>query len=325
MKRNPNIVTVCLNPAIDQTVTVASLKVGSLNRATSSRRDVGGKAINVAKALIEFQENVHAFGLLAGESGRWIERELKGWAMHTDFVFVDGETRTNLKIVDTSTGVTTEINQPGFTVSASELATLQQKLNDFLQSGDILVLSGSLPFGAPPDTYARMIMNARAAGVRTILDADGESLAEGLKARPYAVKPNLSELQELFGCKLTNDEKIVIAVRSLLNNGTQIVAVSMGTAGAIFCTAQEIWRTSYPLPIMVKSTVAAGDAMVAAIAVGMLHEMPFVEIAKFATAAGTVTATKPGSEVCTLDEVRTVAQMCRFTPFRFDFGVYYLA
>ena len=300
---NSYVVTVTLNPALDKTVVIPRLDVGGLNRVKKLRIDPGGKGINVARVLNGFGINVKATGLLAGSQGHLLLNYLNSENISADFLTIPGETRTNLKIVDDSSNVTTEINETGFEVAPSDMNVFKAKLVTLLEQASFLVLSGSLPFKVESDIYRELIELANHKGVKTILDADDKALAEGIQAVPFAVKPNIHELEKLVGCKMADDRDIVCACRLLLERGIQIIIVSMGAQGAIVMNCQEAYRLRVKA-IIPKSTVGAGDSMVGALAYSLLSKHSLVETAQWAVAAGTVTALQSGTQVCSLQQVR---------------------
>ncbi|WP_223066701.1 1-phosphofructokinase [Paenibacillus caui] len=297
-----SVLTVTLNPALDRTVTLPFLQVGGLNRIKEMRTDPGGKGINVTKVLQQFGDQVTAVGLAGGYAGKQLIAYLKALNINCEFIPIQGETRTNLKIVDEDQGLTTEINERGAEVNDAEKELLLSKMDLLLDQASVLVLGGSLPPGLPVSIYKELIEMATAKGVKTILDADGSALSEGLKAKPFAIKPNIHELEELLDMKLETDQQIVEAARRLLGEGTKWIIVSMGGAGSIFISEDQIVRAR-PFPIVPQSTVGAGDSMVAAISSCLLRERSLEETARWATAAGSITASKPGTEVCSLEEV----------------------
>jgi 1-phosphofructokinase len=298
----PCVITVTLNPALDKTVIIDSLNIGGLNRVKTAKFDPGGKGINVAKVLNNFGERVEATGLIAGTQGQLLLEYLNLDGIKHNFYKVAGETRTNLKVFEEYSSVITEINEPGFIVTEKDLICFGEKLSDLLNHASFLVLSGSLPIGVNGDIYYHFIQLANSKGVKTILDADGKALQNGIKAVPYAIKPNVYELELLTGRKMSTVKEIVDSARHLTDTGIKIVAVSMGSEGAVVINNTDSFhvRTHRITP---KSTVGAGDSMVAAFVYTILNNYPLDEAAKWAAAAGTVTATKPGTEVCTLEEV----------------------
>ncbi|MGF7034037.1 1-phosphofructokinase [Paenibacillus mucilaginosus] len=297
------VLTVTLNPSIDKTIVLPELRVGSLNRTSEVRLDPGGKGINVARLLHEFGVGVTAAGWSGGAEGEALMGYLKRDGIAASFTPVQGRTRTNLKIVDSSKELTTEINEAGAVVTEAELAAFIRDFTLLLENVSYLILGGSIPPGVPDTIYARLAGIAREHGVKTVLDADGEALREGLQAVPFAVKPNIHELERLLGRILASDEEIVEAARELLGQGVSIVIVSMGEAGSIAVSGQEAYRVK-PFEITVKSTVGAGDSMVACLVHCLLQGKGLRDIAAWTAAAGTLTASKEGTQLCTLAEVQ---------------------
>ncbi len=290
------IATVTLNPALDQTMQVPAFAVGKTNRGEVERVDPGGKGINVAKAVRKLGYPVLALGLLAGRNGRAIAGALEAGGIPGDFVNVPGETRVNLKIRDPISGAETEINQPGFPVEARHLKKLEAKIEAAARRCAVMVFSGSLPPGAPVETYARFVGTARRCGARTILDAAGAALRCGIAARPDLVKPNRAEAEELLGEPAGGEPELARAVGLLLALGPRIAAISLGADGAVAASGRQCWRARPPR-VPASSSIGAGDAMVAAFACAMLDELTLVEALRLATAAGAATAAMSGSSV----------------------------
>jgi 1-phosphofructokinase len=296
------IITVTLNPSIDKTIFVEKLNPYELNRSISTRLDPGGKGINVARALKNFGVDVLATGLIAGENGKKLLNDLIQAGIAVDFYNINGETRTNIKILDQSNQEITEINEQGFFVSEKDLNHFRKKYKALLRKTDIVVLSGSLPPGVPSDFYLECIQIAKQNGKKVILDADGDAFVQGVQASPFAIKPNLHELELIMGRQISNISEIAEAVRFFLNKGVEIVIVSMGSDGAVIGKEQEIYKAD-AWDIAVQGATGSGDSMVAALAFSLLKNNSLVDIAKLTTAAGTITASKAGTQVCTLDEV----------------------
>ncbi len=261
------IFTVTLNPALDKTVEIPSLKVDTVNRIVKMRTDPGGKGINVSKVIQKFGGTSVAVGVLGGHTGKLIQASLAQMGLETDFTFVDGETRTNLKIIDPVERTNTDINEPGVIVSEEVLDEMLQRLLERVTPDAIVVISGSMPKGSPADTYFTWTKAISGKGAKVFLDADGDLLKAGLNASPYLIKPNDRELSELMGTSLSTPEELSGAARELMTQyGVQKVVVSMGSAGALYVTADEtIYAEGLRVPV--GSTVGAGDSVVAALAV----------------------------------------------------------
>lgn len=161
------IYTVTLNPALDKTVEIPNLALDTVNRITKMRTDPGGKGINVSKVIAKLGGTSKAIGILAGNSGRAIQDALDSEGLAHNFRFVPGETRTNLKVIDPENHTNTDINEPGIEVDAPELTALLYDLLKELKQGDIVVLAGSLPKGAPKDTYYTWVESCKRQGQRS--------------------------------------------------------------------------------------------------------------------------------------------------------------
>ncbi len=298
-----DIITVTLNPALDKAVALGKLNVGGLNRVKGIRSDPGGKGINVARVLKQLGADVTAAGLIGGVQGELILKKLEEAGISSEFLKVDGETRVNLKIFEEETGEVTEINESGFFVTKEELNEFGILLSSILQDASFLVLSGSIPLGVNYKIYREYISMSNAKGVKAVLDADGQALEEGIKAVPYALKPNIKELEALFGYEMGDDKDILSAAKELISTGISMVIVSKGAEGAVVVDCKEAFRT-YPFAINPISATGSGDSMVAALVYACLNKMSLYELSKWITAAGTITASKPGTQLCSLDEIR---------------------
>ena len=296
------IITVTLNPCIDKTITVEGFSEGGLNRIQKVRADAGGKGINVAKVLKRLGAEVVAIGILAEGGRETMLAELNERKISYDFLTFPGDIRTNYKIFDKEKEQVTEMNEAGFFVEETKLAEVENLVRKHLADCGVMVLSGSLAPGIPKDFYKRLILLAKAYSVRVILDADGEALVKGLEAKPFALKPNHFELEQLCGKTLDTQEKILACGKDLLQCGVELIAVSQGAEGAIYMTPEKACQVQL-YPIACQSTVAAGDSMVAAMAFSLVEDRELEALARLSSAAGTITASKPGTEVCTLGEV----------------------
>jgi len=296
------IVTVTLNPCIDKTMKVNGFCEGGLNRVEEVRSDAGGKGINVAKVLKYFNAEVLATGIMGKQGSDVLVSEITERKIEHRFLTVPGITRTNYKLYNKVTKQITEINEPGFNVSEKEKEGFLSLLKEQLGNTEILVLSGSVAPGISTDIYKELTTLAKAKGIRTVLDAEGERFQKGLEAVPFAVKPNLYEMELYIGRKISGMNDLLLCGETIIKQGIELLAVSMGADGAVFMTKDERYYVKPPA-VQCRSTVGAGDSMVAAIAYGLSQKMSIKETACLATAAGTVTATKEGTQVCSLPEV----------------------
>lgn len=312
------IVTVTLSPAVDKTLVVRGFAVGRTNRGEIERLDPGGKGINVAKALQQLGCPVTALGFVAGMNGRFIRQALEALEIPADFVDVAGETRVNLKITDLEFGTETEINESGFSVGPEHLERFKEKLGAYAARAKVVVFSGSLPPGAPQDTYAELLAIARRQGAKTILDTSGAALTKGIEGRPDFVKPNRAEAEELLRRSLGTRTELARAVRDLLDMGPSMAAISMGAEGLVAGRRGHV-TLAVPPPVKARSSVGAGDALVAAFAYAMVEGLEFDAAVRLATAMGAATAAAGGSSVAGMDAVRAMLPQVGLT--RLDEGI----
>lgn len=305
MQHNQKIATVTLNPAIDQTVVIPDFQAGKVNRVAHSRLDPGGKGINVASFLADFGHPVTATGFLGRENPELFEQLFADRAIQDRFWRIGGSTRIGIKIVDDLRAQTTDINFPGLTPSAGDLHALFAIVEELTAVCEWFVLSGSIPAGVAPDIYARLVCLIRAKGRAVALDTSGEALRLALPQAPNLVKPNIHELQELFGAPLASRSAVVEGARQLLEQGVQSVVVSMGEEGALFLEPQQR-LLACPLEVSVQSTVGAGDAMVSGTVAGKLRGGSLADCARLATAFSASAISRVGAGLPSLPTVEAL-------------------
>jgi 1-phosphofructokinase len=301
----PRVVTVTLNPAVDQTLSIPGFAAGRVNRVIESRSVPGGKGVNVSCILADLGIEVTATGFLGMDNRGLFEEVFDLKSIHDRFVTLDGMTRIGLKIVDDLTGQTTDINFPGLVPPQEQIDDLFERISEEIEPGRWVVLSGSVPAGLPDDLYARLIDWIQDQGGRVVLDTSGRPLREALASRPEVVKPNVDELSELVGRSLETPEAVREAGDSLLARGVGWVVVSMGGEGAVFLDGDQA-LLARPPKVTVRSTVGAGDAMVGGIVFGLIHDLPLDVLARMATASGAHAVTRLGAGIGDLDELRTL-------------------
>lgn len=309
------IYTVTLNPALDKTVEIPGMALDTVNRITEMRTDPGGKGINVSKVIAKLGGESCAAGILGGGSGKMLEKLLEGEPFATRFRFVEGQTRTNIKIIDREGHTNTDINEPGLTVTDADLDALLHELLAEIRPGDIVVLAGSLPKGAPQDTYRTWTAACKKAGARVFLDADGALLAEGLKAAPYLIKPNDDELSRLAGKKLETLEELTAEGRRLLERGIERVVISLGGRGALYLRkGSTIYAEGLKVPV--GSTVGAGDSVVAALAYAEAQGLSEEEAVRLSTATGAANVMCSGTQAAEREAVEALLPKVRFSHLR---------
>jgi 1-phosphofructokinase family hexose kinase len=304
--QNPGqpVLTVTVNPALDLFLSVKELTPGALHRVAPPQQHPGGKGINVAKALHAFGVPTVATGFLGGSRGSWIERELVEAGVAAKFVRIQDQTRVNVKVTDAA-GTLTEFNSPAPDLTAEDWLALERHLDTLAQTGGWLAFCGNLPASCATDWYRRRIEWAKRRGLRTVLDASGEALREGVLAKPDVIKPNLRELEELVGRQVKSIKEVVAAAARLCQSGVGLVAVSLGGDGLVAATREGcVWAHVPKVPVV--SSVGAGDTVVAGILYGIHQDFSFSETIRFAAAAGTAAVTTGGT---TWPELRDVEEL----------------
>ena len=285
------VYTVTFNPALDYIVRMGGFRAGETNRTESDELQWGGKGINVSTVLRNLGVDNVALGFLAGFTGQALNHGLQQAGIATDFIWLpEGLTRINVKI---KAGQETEINGAGPAIPPSALDALFAKL-DTLRSGDVLVLAGSIPASLPDDVYQRILARLEGRGILTVVDATRDLLCAVLPYRPFLIKPNASELGEIFGKTLTTDGEIEDCARRLQGRGARNVLVSMAGDGSLLLDETgAVHRLGVPRGKVVNS-VGAGDSMVAGFLAGWLEHRDYAMAHRLGAAAGSATAFSDG-------------------------------
>ena len=281
------IYTVTFNPSLDYIVRLDSFTAGAINRTKYEQVLGGGKGINVSIVLRNMGLDSTALGFTAGFTGQEIERQLHGFGCTSDFIHLPkGFSRINVKV---KASEETEINGQGPEIPEEALAELFTKLSQ-LESGDTLVLAGSIPNTLPDDIYERIMASLEAKDIRIVVDATCNLLLNVLKYHPFLIKPNNHELGEMFGVELHSDEEIITYAKKLQEKGARNVLISMAGDGAILLTETgELFRCPAPKGTLVNS-VGAGDSMVAGFITGYSESGSFERAFHMGVATGSASA-----------------------------------
>lgn len=280
------IYTVTVSPALDYGMNVHSLKTGEINRSTEQTLKPGGKGINVALMLKNLGVDSVVLGFIGGKIGALVNQLLIDSGLKSDLIEIAGETRINVKI---SGETETAINGCGPIPTAKNLNELRTKMSR-MTSSDILVLSGAVPVSIGSDIYLNLISSLQDPKPLIVIDTSGSTLIESLKVRPYLIKPNLGELEEVTRIKVSNESSLKQSLDSLRVYGARNILVSLGSAGAVL--SQEDGQMFYVQAPCghPRSTVGAGDSLVAGFLAGLTGGRSFFESLKMGVAAGSATA-----------------------------------
>lgn len=290
------IYTLTLNPAVDRELTVPAVEFDSVLRASDSRVDFGGKGFNVSRLLKRLGADSTAVGFLGGKAGEMLQNGLQSLGICTEFVWVPGETRTNISIVTQSGGHYIKVNEKGPQVDLARQQELLDKIAVLAHPGDWWVLAGSLPPGVADDYYARIVNVLNQHNSMSILDTTGESLRLGCAEKPYLVKPNTEEAHALTKLPVNTPAEIAAVAAEIRGMGAQNVVISMGKAGALLQTGESTWLTHSP-KIKERNPIGAGDSMVGGLVWALTHGFVLKESLGWGVASGAATASLSGTEV----------------------------
>lgn len=281
------VYTVTINPSLDYIVDVADFKTGVVNRTCGEKINAGGKGINVSIVLKNLGVENTALGFVAGFTGDEIEKRLLQKGVRTDFIHVEnGLSRINVKLRSEEE---TEINGQGPEIKPHYIEELYSKLEK-LDSGDILVLAGSIPSSLPETFYSDIMEHLKEKGVKFVVDATGNLLKKSLEYKPFLVKPNNHELGAIFGVELKTREEVVPYAEEFRKMGAENVLVSMAGEGAVLASQDgKIYKLPAPRGKLVNS-VGAGDSMVAGFITGFLKTGNYETALKMGLCTGTASA-----------------------------------
>lgn len=260
------IYTLTLNPSLDHVVMIKELNRGETNRASKEQILAGGKGINVSRVLMNLETDNLALGMIGGHTGEQLQKMVASWGMKAEFLEIAGDTRINTKIKECDQMgkviCETEINAPGPCIKEAEWVKLKQRLLD-IEDGSFLVLSGSLPKAEAQISYAAICELMTEKKVKMVVDTTGQALSDALASRPFLIKPNKEELEELFQVQITEKSQVRTYAQRLIQAGARNVIVSMGSMGGVFISETGAYdEVEAPKGNLINS-VGAGDSLIA--------------------------------------------------------------
>lgn len=306
------ITTITLNPSIDKTIHTPKLVPNDTNRVTCVEIDAGGKGINCARMLSRLGSQTKAVALLGGVTGHFISGILEREGIRLEVIETEKPTRVCICVEETSGMPPTTFNERGGPVEHRELVDLLELVKNISRESDYVVFGGSVPTGINDDIYRVLIDIASAGGAKSVLDADGLALVEGLKAKPYMIKPNRDEVERLLGIEFESKSDVARASLTLSERGIELVVISLGKQGAVACQAGMVYYANPP-EVKVLSTVGSGDSMVA----GMLYALDsgagIEDALRLGCAAGAATAMSNGSDIGSKSDVDALIDQVKIT------------
>jgi 6-phosphofructokinase 2 len=309
-----NILTITFNPAIDKSTTIPSLAPEKKLRCSSPHFEPGGGGINVARAIKKLGGHAKAIYPAGGHTGNFLNDLLLKEGVPTESVQINSYTRENLIVLDTTTNQQYRFGMPGSEVYEDEWKQCLH-LIEKEPDAEFIVASGSLPPGVPTDIYAQIATICKKKGAKLIVDTSGEALQKAAKEGVYLLKPNLAELSSLVGKEEIHIELVDNVARDIIQKGQcEIIIVSLGPAGAALITKDEEIHATPPV-VRKKSTVGAGDSMVAGIVLSLSKGWQMEQALRYGVACGTAATMNPGTELCRPEDVERLYQMIRVAQY----------
>ena len=302
------IVTITFNPCIDKSTTVAALAAEKKLQCTPPIYEPGGGGLNVARAIKKLGGDALAIYPAGGHAGAFLKSLVEAEGLAVQVVNIKNNTRENLIVVDQSTNQQYRFGMPGPEMYEAEwqacLKILEQQ-----EDVEFIVASGSLPPSVPVNIYAEMAVLARHKNARFIVDTSGDALLHAAKAGVYLLKPNLAELSALAGKTEISAERVDAVALEVINSGQcEVVLVSLGAAGAMMVTKKETVQVLAPV-VKRKSTVGAGDSMVAGMVLSLVKGKSLKEAMFYGVACGTAATMNSGTELCHLQDVENLVSL----------------
>lgn len=293
----PSIVTITFSPCIDKSTSVPVLLSEKKLHCSEPRLEPGGGGINAARAIKKLGGDALAIFPSGGYTGNFFNQLLQKEGVPSLIIESKNETRENFVVFEEYTGRQYRFGMPGTALSAEEW-TKCLKAVQYFHTAEIIIASGSLPPGVPPDIYAQLAAIAKTKQSKFIVDTSGEALKHAVEEGVYLLKPNLSELSFLAGKKIVTPEDVKAAATAIINKGKcNVMVVSMGAAGAMLVT-NNFCKMITPPAVTVKSTVGAGDSMVGGIAYYLSLQKNITEAATYGVACGTAATMNPATGLC---------------------------
>ncbi len=292
------IITLTMNPVVDKDTTVAGIKPNTKLRCVSPTYYAGGGGINVSRAIKKLGGESLCMYMAGGPTGSHLQELVSKENIDQEVISIEGWTRDNLSVTDTITNLQYRFGVPGPNVKKKEWQQVLTLLEEHIQKEDYLVASGKLPPGVPTDFYVKVSEITNKKDARLVLDTSGVALLPSMKAKIYMMKPNLGELSIICGVDFISAIELEsLAKKFLEQNNCEVLVVSMGPKGALLATENVIEHILAPT-VLQKSTIGAGDSMVAGMVLSLLKGKSLSEMVKYGVACGTAATIHPGTQLC---------------------------
>jgi 1-phosphofructokinase len=306
------VLTVTLNPALDITVQLPSLRLGEVNRSESLQVHAAGKGLNVAQVLADLGHQLTVTGFLGEGNLQAFEQLFAARGFADEFVRVAGETRSNIKLAEAD-GQVTDINGPGLVVGDAHRSELLERIKRLAPAHELVVVAGSLPRGDNSEWFVELLQALKGLGARVALDTSGPALCAGLATAPWLIKPNEEELAEARGIDFVEPVALAREAWRLQVEGIEHVVVSQGAEGVSWF-ASGAGLHAHPPKVRVVSTVGAGDSLLAGMLHGLLEGWPAERTLAHATAIAAQAVGQVGFGITDTDGLAELEAAVRLQP-----------
>jgi tagatose 6-phosphate kinase len=308
------ILTVTLNVALDKYYYVPNFLPGNVNRVAKMIPTAGGKGLNVARVARTLGAPVKATGIIGGRTGDLVCDLLSDEGIEAEFLKAPIESRTCINIIDAA-GESTEVLEAGDEIGEETVSLFFDHFTRLVHEADVVTLSGSALQGMSDDIYAELTAIAREAGKPTVLDTSGEKLLRGIEAAPTVIKPNRQEIEQIMGVEDAAADDLIDHCTAYVEAGVRYVVVSLGDEGALLMTRDGAWQGRPPW-LEVVNTVGSGDAMVAALAVGLRSGDGPEEFLRQGIAVSAANTLTESTGHVRLEDVEKIRGRVQITPLR---------
>jgi 6-phosphofructokinase 2 len=311
-----NIVTITFSPCIDKSTSVSSIIPEKKLRCTSPKLEPGGGGINVARALKKLGKDAIAVYPSGGYTGKFFNHLMEIDNIPSKIIEVKNETRENIIVLDQSINAQYRFGMPGTELTGPEWKQCLRAVEE-INDAEFIIASGSLPPGVPVNIYGKLAEIAKAKKAKLIVDTSGEALRQAAQKGVYLLKPNLGELAYLAGKDELQPGDVVNVSKEIIEKGLcEVIVISMGVAGATLITKDTVDVITAPKAAR-KSTVGAGDSMVAGIVFFLSKGRNLLEAAQFGVACGTAATMNPGTELCKKEDAFRLYDSMQVKEFTF--------
>lgn len=301
----PTIVTITFSPCIDKSTSIQKLLPDKKLQCEAPKLEPGGGGINVARAIKKLGGEATAIFPSGGYTGKYFNHLLEQENITAVIIETKNETRENIIVLDKADNAQYRFGMPGTTLSETEwkkCLKAVEEINDI----SFLIASGSLPPGVPANIYAMLAKIAKDKNAKFIVDTSGEALKEALQEGVYLLKPNLGELCFIAGKEKLLQHEIALTAMQIIETGKcEVMVVSMGADGAMLVNKEITEIITAPL-VTKKSTVGAGDSMVAGLVYYLSRGQNILEAVKYGVACGTAATMNHGTELCNAKDVEAL-------------------